>query len=134
VKGIDPMMPFYAFSSLALLTMVGGNLLALPQRNVKRMLAYSSIAHAGYLLLGVLALLAPSRFSGDGAQAQAVAITAGASAATTTTGSAAGASVSGHGAKNVGSSYKGMTTFTVAKGGLMYEASIGGQKFNYKKK
>jgi hypothetical protein len=27
-----------------------------------------------------------------------------------------------------------MTTFTVAKGGLMYEASIGGQKFNYKKK
>jgi NADH-quinone oxidoreductase subunit N len=59
VKGIDPMMPFYAFSSLALLTMVGGNLLALPQRNVKRMLAYSSIAHAGYLLLGVAALFAP---------------------------------------------------------------------------
>ena len=32
-----------------------GNLLALPQHNVKRMLAYSSIAHAGYLLVGVLA-------------------------------------------------------------------------------
>jgi len=39
---------------LALLTMVGGNLLALPQRSVKRMLAYSSIAHAGYLLVGVV--------------------------------------------------------------------------------
>jgi NADH-quinone oxidoreductase subunit N len=39
---------------LALLTMIGGNLLALPQRSVKRMLAYSSIAHAGYLLVGVV--------------------------------------------------------------------------------
>ncbi len=37
---------------LAVLTMVVGNVLALPQRNLKRMLAYSSIAHAGYLLLG----------------------------------------------------------------------------------
>jgi len=45
------------FSTLALLTMVVGNLLALPQRNVKRMLAYSSIAHAGYVLLGVASLL-----------------------------------------------------------------------------
>ena len=40
---------------LAVLSMVFGNLFALPQRNVKRMLAYSSIAHAGYLLVGVLA-------------------------------------------------------------------------------
>ncbi len=40
---------------LAYLTMVFGNLLALPQRSVKRMLAYSSIAHAGYLLVGVVA-------------------------------------------------------------------------------
>jgi NADH-quinone oxidoreductase subunit N len=39
---------------LALLTMVFGNLLALPQRSVKRMLAYSSVAHAGYLLVGVV--------------------------------------------------------------------------------
>jgi hypothetical protein len=69
-----------------------------------------------------------------GAQAQAVAITAGASAATTTTGTGASASVSQHDAKNVARPYKGMTTFTVVKGGLMYEASIGGQKFNYKKK
>ena len=69
-----------------------------------------------------------------GAQAQAVAITAGASAAATTTGSGASASGTQHHAKNVAEPYKGMTTFTVAKGGLMYEASIGGQKFNYKKK
>ncbi|MBK7859160.1 MAG: NADH-quinone oxidoreductase subunit N [Archangiaceae bacterium] len=55
---VDPQLPFIAFSVLALLTMVVGNLLALPQRNVKRMLAYSSIAHAGYLLLGVAALFA----------------------------------------------------------------------------
>jgi NADH-quinone oxidoreductase subunit N len=41
-------------SALAILTMIFGNLLALPQRSVKRMLAYSSIAHAGYLLIGVI--------------------------------------------------------------------------------
>lgn len=40
---------------LAVATMVVGNVLALPQRNLKRMLAYSSIAHAGYLLLGLVA-------------------------------------------------------------------------------
>ena len=40
--------------TLAVLTMAAGNLLALPQRSVKRMLAYSSIAHAGYLLVGVV--------------------------------------------------------------------------------
>jgi NADH-quinone oxidoreductase subunit N len=41
-------------SALAVLTMLFGNLLALPQRSVKRMLAYSSVAHAGYLLVGVV--------------------------------------------------------------------------------
>ncbi len=41
-------------SALAVLTMIFGNLLALPQRSVKRMLAYSSIAHAGYLLVAVV--------------------------------------------------------------------------------
>jgi NADH-quinone oxidoreductase subunit N len=40
--------------ALAVLTMLFGNLMALPQRSVKRMLAYSSIAHAGYLLVGVV--------------------------------------------------------------------------------
>lgn len=44
---------------LAVLTMVVGNLFALPQRNVKRMLAYSSIAQAGYLLVGVIAASHP---------------------------------------------------------------------------
>jgi NADH-quinone oxidoreductase subunit N len=38
---------------LAMATMTVGNLSALHQNNVKRMLAYSSIAHAGYMLLGV---------------------------------------------------------------------------------
>jgi NADH-quinone oxidoreductase subunit N len=38
---------------LALLTVLYGNLAALPQNNLKRLLAYSSIAHAGYLLIGV---------------------------------------------------------------------------------
>jgi len=38
---------------LAMLTLIYGNLAALPQGNLKRLLAYSSIAHAGYLLVGV---------------------------------------------------------------------------------
>jgi NADH-quinone oxidoreductase subunit N len=41
--------------AVAALSMVWGNLAALTQKNVKRMLAYSSIAHAGYILIGVLA-------------------------------------------------------------------------------
>jgi len=41
---------------LAILTMLTGNLLAVPQRSVKRMLAYSSIAHAGYLLVAVASM------------------------------------------------------------------------------
>ncbi len=40
---------------IAAITMVVGNVLALAQRNVKRMLAYSSIAHAGYILTGLAA-------------------------------------------------------------------------------
>jgi NADH-quinone oxidoreductase subunit N len=39
---------------IALLTLIYGNLAALPQTNLKRLLAYSSIAHAGYLLIGVI--------------------------------------------------------------------------------
>ena len=39
---------------LAVFTMIVGNLIALAQRNIKRMLAYSSIAHAGYLLVAVV--------------------------------------------------------------------------------
>ncbi|MDQ6642983.1 MAG: NADH-quinone oxidoreductase subunit N, partial [Chloroflexota bacterium] len=40
--------------AIAILTIVGGNILALVQTSVKRLLAYSSIAHAGYLLIGVV--------------------------------------------------------------------------------
>jgi NADH-quinone oxidoreductase subunit N len=52
---------------LAVLTMTVGNLAALTQTNVKRMLAYSSIAHAGYILLGMVA--APRAGTGPAAQA-----------------------------------------------------------------
>jgi NADH-quinone oxidoreductase subunit N len=41
---------------LAAITMTVGNLLALPQTNIKRLLAFSSVAHAGYVLIGVVAL------------------------------------------------------------------------------
>jgi len=46
------------FAVLAGLTILYGNLCALPQTNLKRLLGYSSIAHAGYLLLGVAAMSA----------------------------------------------------------------------------
>jgi len=39
--------------------------------------------------------------------------------------------VSCHDARTVGRYYKGTATFTVAKGGLMYEATVSGQKFSY---
>ena len=45
-----------ALIAIALITMVFGSLVAIAQRDVKRMLAYSSIAHAGFLLSGVVAL------------------------------------------------------------------------------
>ena len=44
-----------AVAVLAIVTMVGGNLGALAQGNLKRMLAYSSVAHAGYLLTALVA-------------------------------------------------------------------------------
>jgi lipid-binding SYLF domain-containing protein len=68
-----------------------------------------------------------------GAEASAVAITAAAGAKGSTTGSSMGASGGKNDAKTkaVGGFHKGMATFTVAKGGLMYEASVGGQKFKY---
>jgi len=43
-------------SGIAIVTMLLGSLVAIAQRDVKRMLAYSSIAHAGFLLSGVIAL------------------------------------------------------------------------------
>jgi NADH-quinone oxidoreductase subunit N len=46
--------------TLAALTMTTGNLIALVQTNIKRMLAYSAIAHAGYIMVGMTAGNAPS--------------------------------------------------------------------------
>jgi NADH-quinone oxidoreductase subunit N len=45
-----------AIAALASLTIVAGNLMALPQQNIKRLLAYSGIAHIGYMLMGLAAL------------------------------------------------------------------------------
>ncbi|MBI3107971.1 MAG: NADH-quinone oxidoreductase subunit N [Candidatus Rokubacteria bacterium] len=45
-------------ASLAAVTIVAGNLMAIPQQNIKRMLAYSGIAHIGYMLVGVAAVSA----------------------------------------------------------------------------
>jgi len=66
-----------------------------------------------------------------GAQASAIAITAGASASAST--ASTGASVSGtdkH-AVTTGAYQDGIAVFTIAKGGLMYEAAVAGQKFSY---
>lgn len=45
-----------AIAILSAVTMTVGNLLALPQTNLKRLIAFSSIAHAGYAMIGVVAL------------------------------------------------------------------------------
>ena len=66
-----------------------------------------------------------------GAQASAVAITASASASTSTAGSSAGASGTQQNATTAGQYQDGMAVFTIAKGGLMYEAAVAGQKFSY---
>jgi lipid-binding SYLF domain-containing protein len=68
-------------------------------------------------------------FSGD---VSAVAITAGASASAGTGGSTAGASGGKKDATTAGNYQKGVAVFTIAKGGLMYQAAVAGQKFSYK--
>jgi lipid-binding SYLF domain-containing protein len=68
-------------------------------------------------------------FSGN---VSAVAITAAASASAGTEGSTAGASGGKKDATTSGQYQKGVAVFTIAKGGLMYEASVAGQKFSYK--
>jgi len=57
IQGLGPLRDdwYMLIAILALLTMVFGNLVAISQRNVKRMLAYSSIAHTGYMMVGVAA-------------------------------------------------------------------------------
>jgi lipid-binding SYLF domain-containing protein len=64
-----------------------------------------------------------------GAQASAVALTVGANASASTAG---GTSASAGTAQTKSNYSDGMAVFTLAKGGLMYEASVGGQKFSFK--
>ena len=53
-------------AGIAAVSMILGNLVALSEQNIKRMLAYSSIAHAGYMLIGVVALAASPTAVGQG--------------------------------------------------------------------
>lgn len=55
---VQQLVPVWStmIAGLAVLSMTYGNVVAIAQQNVKRMFAYSSIAHSGYLLMGVLAL------------------------------------------------------------------------------
>jgi NADH-quinone oxidoreductase subunit N len=55
VHGVTSEPLVIALSVLAAASMLAGNLLALMQQNIKRMLAYSSIAHLGYMLVAVIA-------------------------------------------------------------------------------
>ncbi|MBT8346273.1 MAG: hypothetical protein KJO60_11385 [Desulfofustis sp.] len=68
------------------------------------------------------------------AEAQATVLTAAAGASASTGGSSAVASGTKNDVAISGAGYSGgMATFTITKGGLMYEASIGGQKFSFKR-
>ena len=69
-----------------------------------------------------------------GAEASATALTAGASAKAGSTGAGAGASVTKDKASAVAAYRKGVAVFTIIRGGLMYEVSLAGQKYSFKKK
>lgn len=66
-----------------------------------------------------------------GAGIGAVAITAGASASAGTAGASAAVSGGKRDARTTGEFYRGFAVFTIAKGGLMYEAAVAGQKFSF---
>jgi len=68
------------------------------------------------------------------ATVQAVAITASATASAGSTGTTSGAAGGKNDAATAGKYRKGLAVFTVAKGGLMYQAAVAGQKFKFKKK
>ena len=73
IQGLGPLRDDWVqiIAILAVVTMVFGNIVAISQRNVKRMLAYSSIAHTGYMLAGLAAYRAQEGFgtgSGDANQ------------------------------------------------------------------
>ncbi len=67
-----------------------------------------------------------------GADAAAVAVTAGAGAKANTAGSSASASTTRNDASVAGAYRNGMALFTIARGGLMAEATVNGQKFRFK--
>ena len=71
VEGLGPLADWWlpVMIVLATLTMTLGNLVALTQDNVKRMLAYSSIAHTGYMLVGLAAWAGDPSGRTDGLQA-----------------------------------------------------------------
>jgi len=56
LSGMDGVGVLKALAVLSALSMTFGNLVAIVQKDLKRMLAYSSIAHAGYVIIGVLSL------------------------------------------------------------------------------
>lgn len=66
-----------------------------------------------------------------GADVNATAITAAASGQVGTTGASSGASGGQSDARTSGSYYKGLAVFTIVKGGAMFQAAVGGQKFTY---
>lgn len=74
VQGLAPLRDDWVtlIAILALITMVFGNIVAISQRNVKRMLAYSSIAHTGYILAGLAAYRVSDTFTGSDADNQAI--------------------------------------------------------------
>ena len=70
--GIGPEAGASLLSGVAILSMLVGNLGALRQTNLKRLLAYSSIAHAGYMLVGVAAMVALHGTQGSTSGASAI--------------------------------------------------------------
>jgi NADH-quinone oxidoreductase subunit N len=69
VQGLGPVRDDWVniIAVLALITMAFGNIVAIAQRNVKRMLAYSSIAHTGYMMVGLAAYRSTEGFLAPGA-------------------------------------------------------------------
>jgi NADH-quinone oxidoreductase subunit N len=74
VQGLAPLRDdwIYILAILAAITMIFGNLVAISQLDVKRMLAYSSIAHTGYILAGLAAYKTQEGFSTGAGDNQAV--------------------------------------------------------------
>ena len=71
VQALGPLRDDWAniIAVLAFATMAFGNVVAISQRNIKRMLAYSSIAHTGYMMVGLAAYRSDSGFLAPGAPA-----------------------------------------------------------------